>query len=109
MPIPRQIRWHLLLALSGAFLLTILPWQVVGTLALERGVRTGFAQTQRGRPNTPGGSLAGLPLATAAPRTATRPAFAHTRLPLAIVRRLGAECALCEGLGCGECAHSGLR
>jgi hypothetical protein len=113
MAISRQARRHLLLALSGALLLTVMPWQfaalVIGTLALERSLRLSFAHAQRRQTNTHGLPLLGLPMATDAACPAARPALARTRLPLSIVRRLGAECALCDGLGCGECAHSGLR
>jgi len=109
MPIPHEVRPRLPLGLSGA-LLTILPWQavalLVGTLTRECGVCTGRGQAPRRQPDAP---RAGLPGATGTPLSTTRPAPARTRLPLAIVRRLGAECALCDGLGCGECAHSGLR
>lgn len=38
-----------------------------------------------------------------------KPAFATTRLPLALMRVFGAECFLCRGIGCEECAHTGLR
>jgi hypothetical protein len=38
-----------------------------------------------------------------------RPAFARMQLPLSTVRRLGAQCFLCQGIGCRECANTGLR
>jgi hypothetical protein len=38
-----------------------------------------------------------------------KPAFARLRLPLSTVRRLGAQCFLCQGIGCRECANTGLR
>jgi hypothetical protein len=33
----------------------------------------------------------------------------RSRLPLPLIRLLGAECPLCDGLGCQHCAHTGLR
>ncbi|CAA9551986.1 MAG: hypothetical protein AVDCRST_MAG87-934 [uncultured Thermomicrobiales bacterium] len=40
---------------------------------------------------------------------APRPALVATRLPMVLVHLFGAQCAMCQGLGCGGCAHTGLR
>lgn len=37
------------------------------------------------------------------------PVFAQKGMPLQLLHKLGAQCPLCQGLGCGECASSGLR
>jgi hypothetical protein len=34
---------------------------------------------------------------------------ARPRLPLVLVRALGAQCPICDGLGCEVCAQTGLR
>ena len=34
---------------------------------------------------------------------------ARPQLPPALVRTLGAQCPLCNGLGCEDCAQTGLR
>ena len=40
---------------------------------------------------------------------APMPAFARRRLSIRVLHLLGAICPLCNGLGCAECADSGLR
>jgi hypothetical protein len=39
----------------------------------------------------------------------SRPAFATRRTPLTLLRLLDAQCPLCQGMGCPQCASLGLR
>jgi hypothetical protein len=38
-----------------------------------------------------------------------RPAFAAKRTPLTLLRLMDAQCPLCQGVGCQQCASLGLR
>ncbi len=106
-----HIRWHLLLALLGALLMHWLPWQTaaiaVGVITLERGVQSGFVRARQRSITVANDHHSETPVEDAGKTQA--PGSITSRLPLDLVRLFGAECALCAGLGCRDCAHTGLR
>lgn len=107
--------WPLVNPTQTSILLTQrMPWQfaalVLGTIPLEYTLRTDYPRFHR-RLNT------GAPHDTAHDLPADResghnfrdtPSFVSRRLPLALVRVYGAEWCLCQGVGCNQCAYTGL-
>jgi hypothetical protein len=102
-------------AQTGILLTERMPWQlaalVLGVIMLEYTVRNGYP---RFRPRLNAGTPHDTTHELAADQHSDHnfrdtPAFVRRRLPLALVRVYGAECGLCQGVGCTHCAHTGLR
>ncbi len=103
--------WHLSVVLIGALLIFLVSWHTVvlaaGIIRFDPKGRTAYV------PREPKSNLA-PPLRR---RDAQRqggsrghmPGSSTSHLPIAMIRLFGADCALCQGLGCQECAQTGLR
>ena len=70
-------------------------------LVTDQSKVAGFSRTAR--------SGAGTDRHAAAGHVPVSPRSARPRLPLALSRALGADCANCRGYGCVACADTGLR
>lgn len=105
-----SLGWHLTLALAGALLIHWVAWQAVGlsvgVIMLKHGVRTGYFRVRR-RMNAAPNDHAMEDYGQADP-PAPEPALVTMRLPMVLIQLFGAQCALCHGLGCRECAQTGL-
>ncbi len=75
-------------------------------IAFKHGTRTGCFQMGR---RTKAASVRLKDGRSQAKALAPKPALATTRLPMVLVYLFGAQCALCQGLGCRDCDHTGLR
>lgn len=75
-------------------------------IASKQGTRTGCLQI---RWRTKAAHVRLMDGGSRAKAPAPGPALATTRLPMVLVYLFGAQCALCQGLGCHDCAHTGLR
>jgi hypothetical protein len=105
-----HVRWHFILPFVGTLLIIWLSWQlaliVLGTIAMEYGLRNGYERTRRRLNAMPGRAS---PTLTVAENVPERPAFVTRRLSLSFMHVYGMQCCLCRGAGCGECANTGLR
>lgn len=77
-------------------------WRAVSILTRIRAEQSGPRDVRAGRRELP-----------PQPSEAIRPGgrrddWERGRLPVRMLRSLGAECPLCQGLGCVDCAGSGL-
>lgn len=111
MPVLDRQRLHLILALVGILLIPGLSWHIVALvtsiIALGFGVRMGTARMRRrasaGTAQRPRQDLVDLG------RANNPPAFVTLGRPMALIRLWDAQCYQCQGVGCGECAQTGLR
>lgn len=78
----------------------------VGIIAFARGARAGNRCRCRTTEAAEDRHLSDPGLAGS---RASRPARVTVRLPMHLIRLFGAQCALCQGFGCHECAQTGLR
>lgn len=106
-----HVRWHLILGFVGTLLIIWLSWQlasiVLGAVAMEYGIRSGYERTRRKLNAIPPGRTS--PALKVAEKISEKPAFVTRRLSLPLMRVYDAQCCLCQGVGCSNCAHTGLR
>ena len=105
-------RWHLALVTGLLACVVWVPWQVVVIAVIAIMCDLSFRADRdvtEARIGASEASVWGSPRASqttaAASTVAVRPA---DRLPISLVRLLGADCPACHGLGCVGCEHTGL-
>lgn len=104
-----RARWYMILALGAGLLVFWVPWQAVAICAVmvlfDWGFRRSHATMQQQpvpESNVGFGDLGPASQPACGLRT-------PDRIPVSLVRILGADCSLCRGIGCQTCAHTGLR
>jgi hypothetical protein len=101
-----HLRWHLVLALSGALLIERLHWQiatgVIALIAVDRVVTWIVRLVSPAR----GSSSTNIVAVSERPLEPLRPS---RRLSVSLKRALQADCPSCRGLGCSTCLQTGLR
>ena len=103
-----RTRWHLVLAIGASLLALWIPWQVIAIIVImilfDRGFRHSHGEMQlQAQQSTD------TPLAHRSPLPTPMPGRTSARIPIALVRVLGADCSVCTGIGCPTCAHTGLH
>lgn len=106
-------RWHLVLTIVAGLLALWIPWQVVAILVVmilfERGFRQSLGEMQRQAQPSTDTSPAHRELANCSPLPAPAASRTSARIPIELIRTLGADCSVCTGIGCPTCAHTGLH
>lgn len=105
-------RWHLALVTGVLACAMWVPWQVVAIAVVAIMCDLSFrADRDVAEPQIDASGVA----AWRSPRVAETAVPASTgavrpvgRLPISLVRLLGADCPGCHGLGCDGCEHTGL-
>lgn len=100
----RRSRWHMALCAVAVACTVFVPWQITVIVILAILCDMLF-RTEHERPE---GRQAGAPQPAARPGAHRVSSHRAVRLPLRLVRLLGADCAQCRGFGCQACAHTGL-
>lgn len=102
--------WQLGVGLIAALLVLVVPWHMVvlaaGIIRLDPKLRTEYVPREQKPNGAPPLRRQDAPGQGGSQGRVPRGSTSH--LPIAMIQLFGADCALCQGLGCQECAQTGL-